>query len=125
MHRQLGGLLRGQQHNPKILEMLKQGGALGRSKRPLAAPSEMLLQTASYVPVDLPVSRNRVSNRKVVRPPLQLPVQFADQNRNRLKTLMTTCHLMQLLPLLLLMKPIKHALIATRIPSLINRGLAL
>ncbi len=49
MRRQLRQSLRPQQHDSKILEMLPQGDALARSKRPLAAPSEMLHQTASYV----------------------------------------------------------------------------
>src|SRR5260370_37457242 len=84
-----------------MLKVLQQGDALRWPKRPLAAPSEMLHQTAAYVPVDLPVSRDRISDRKVGRPTLHLPVEVADQYRDRLETLLTVRPLMRLLPLLL------------------------
>src|SRR5882724_1320859 len=101
MRRQLRGSFRRQYNHSKILEVLIPGDALWRAKGSLAAPSEMLHQTASYVPVDLPVGCDRIPDRKVTGPTFQLPVEFVDQNRNRLEALMTIRHFMQLLPLLL------------------------
>src|ERR1039457_3873770 len=48
---------------------------------------------------DLPVRTRGVPNGKVVRPPLQVPIQLPNQCQDRLKALMTVRHLVQLLPL--------------------------
>src|SRR6266850_4598653 len=54
-------------------------------------------ETASHVPVDLPVHASGVPEREVVRPASQVPIQLSNQSRDRLETLMTVGHLMQLL----------------------------
>ncbi len=72
---------------------------LRRTVRPLTAPLQMLNQTALNVAFDLTVSAYWVSEGKVIRPTFQVPVQLANQDRDRLETLMTVRHLMQLLPL--------------------------
>jgi hypothetical protein len=59
----------------------------------------MLDQATAHVPVNLPVNAAGVPNGKVVRPPFQVPIQLANQCRDRLEALMTVRHFVQLLPL--------------------------
>src|ERR1700738_1215593 len=54
-------------------------------------------ETASHVPVDLPVHARGIPEGEVVRPAFQVPIQLSDQSRNRLVALMTVGHLAQLL----------------------------
>src|ERR1700676_2029813 len=54
-------------------------------------------ETASHVPVDLPVHASGVPEREVVRPAFQVPIQLSNQSRDWLEALMTVGHLMQLL----------------------------
>src|ERR1700730_10414061 len=54
-------------------------------------------ETASHVPVDLPVHASGIPEGEVVRPAFQVPIQLSNQSRDRLETLMTVGHLMQLL----------------------------
>src|SRR6267154_5195301 len=67
--------------------------------RPLAASLQMLDETALNIAIDLTVDAHGVPDGKVVRPASQMPIQLSNQNRNRLETLMTVGHLVQLLPL--------------------------
>src|ERR1017187_559894 len=59
----------------------------------------MLDQATAHVPVNLPVNAAGVPNGKIVRPPFQVPIQLANQARDRLEALITVRHLVQLLPL--------------------------
>src|SRR5216684_4563627 len=70
-----------------------------RSKGPLAAPPQMLLETVSNVRVNLPKRHARIAEREVVRPAFQVPVQLLNQLREWFKTLPMICHLVQLGPL--------------------------
>src|SRR5712675_3032207 len=67
--------------------------------RPLAASLQMLDETALNKAVDLTVNTRRVPEGEVVRPAFQVPIQLSNQNRDRLETLMTVGHFVQLLPL--------------------------
>jgi hypothetical protein len=65
---------------------------------PLAAPLQMLDETTTHEPVDLPVNTRRISKREVVRPAFQVPIQVVCHLRDLLETLMTVRHLVQLVP---------------------------
>jgi hypothetical protein len=79
--------------------MPEPGRSLRRPVRSLTAALQMLDQTALNVVLDLTVDAGRVSEGKVIDPAFQMPIQLSDERRNRLKTLMTVSHLVQLLPL--------------------------
>src|ERR1700675_4796585 len=55
-------------------------------------------ETASHVPVDLPVHARGIPKGKVVRPAFQMSIQLSNQDRDRLEALMTVGHLAQLIP---------------------------
>src|SRR5712691_10517143 len=61
---------------------------------------QVVRQPIAYVPVDRPVRLARVTERKVVRPTLQLPIQLVDQSRYQRAALTTIRHLADPLPLL-------------------------
>src|SRR3974377_1748412 len=67
--------------------------------RPLTASLQVPDQTVPNVSIDLAVHARGVPKGKVVPPAFQVPIELSDQNRNRLKALMTVRHFMQLLPL--------------------------
>src|SRR5579864_2362996 len=54
-------------------------------------------ETATHVPVDLPVHARGIPEGEVVRPTFPVPIQLSNQSRDRLEALMTIGHLMQLL----------------------------
>src|ERR1035437_3155586 len=66
---------------------------------PLAAAAQMLDQTALNMALDLTVGAAGAPEGKVVRPTFQAPVLLSNQGWDRLETLMTVGHLVQLLPL--------------------------
>ena len=68
---------------------------------PLAASLQMSDESVAHLPVDFPVSACRIAIGKVVCPAFQVPIQFAYQYRDRLETLMTIRHFVQLIPFLL------------------------
>jgi hypothetical protein len=55
-------------------------------------------ETASHVPVDLPVHARGIPEGEVVRPALQVPIQLSNQVRDRLEALMTVGHLAHFIP---------------------------
>ena len=71
----------------------------GRPIRTLAASLQMVDETPLNVALDLAVGAHGVPQGKIVRPSLQMPIHLSNQCRDRLETLMTIRHLMQLLPL--------------------------
>src|SRR5579864_5544663 len=54
-------------------------------------------ETATHVPVDLPVHARGIPEGEVVRPTFPVPIQLSNQSRDRLEALMTIGHLMPLL----------------------------
>src|SRR6185436_920005 len=79
--------------------MLQPWCPLWRTIWPLAASLQMLDQTVPNIAFDLAVSADGIAERKVVHPTFQVPIQLANQNRDRLETLTTFGHFVQLLPL--------------------------
>ena len=71
---------------------------LRRPVWPLAASLQMLNRTALNIASDLTVNPRRIPDGEVVRPAFQVSIQLTNQNRNRLKTLVSIRHLVQLLP---------------------------
>src|ERR1700686_3343857 len=69
-----------------------------RAKWPLTAPLQMPDETATHEPVDIPVNGHGVSEREVVSPSLQMSIQLLNQRGDRLETLMTVRHFVQLVP---------------------------
>ena len=59
----------------------------------------MLDQTVPNIAFDLTVGTGGVPEGKVVHPSFQVPIQLANQGWNRLETLTTLSHFVQLLPL--------------------------
>ena len=59
----------------------------------------MLDQTVPNIALDLTVGAGGVAERKVIHPAFQMPIQLANQDWNRLETLTTLGHLVQLFPL--------------------------
>src|SRR5713101_3734629 len=59
----------------------------------------MLDQTALNMALDLAVGAHGIPQGKVVCPSFQMPIELSDQDRDRLKALMTIRHFVQLLPL--------------------------
>src|ERR1017187_5648756 len=86
-------------NQPQLRQMIQPLPSLRRPVRPLAAALQMLDETAPNVSIDLAVGARGVPNGKVVRPPFQVPIQLANQHRDRLETLMTLGHFVQLRPL--------------------------
>src|SRR5258708_235327 len=84
---------------PQSLQVLVPRHSPRRSVWPLAAALPMLDQTALNIAVDLTVNAPGVPDGKIVRPPLQVPIQLSNQGGDRLETLMTVRHLVQFLPL--------------------------
>ena len=82
-----------------IIDVLMVSAPFRRSAGPLAAPFQMLLETATNVPVDFPEGLLRRPESEVVCPAIQLPVQTLNQLRERSETLALASHLLQLLPL--------------------------
>src|ERR1700676_2543932 len=79
--------------------MLQPWFSLRRTVWPLAASLQMRDQTIPNIAFDLTVGADGVAERKVVHPTFQVPIQLANQNRNRLEALATFGHFVQLLPL--------------------------
>src|ERR1039457_6768418 len=88
-----------QWNQPQLRQMIQPLPSLRRPVRPLAAALQMLDETAPNVSIDLAVGARGIPKGKVVRPPFQVPIQLANQHRDRLETLMTVGHFVQLRPL--------------------------
>src|SRR4026207_1504998 len=58
----------------------------GRTVRPLAAAAKMSPQKLLHVVVEIAVRTTGITEAKVSRPPLQIPIQVRDQRGNRLTT---------------------------------------
>ena len=76
-----------QQLQSQASELLIEAHALGRSERPLAASSQMVIETLLDVAVDPPVSRPCIAKREVVPPAFQVPIQLRNQSRQGLMAL--------------------------------------
>jgi hypothetical protein len=66
--------------------------------RSLAPPLQMPEQTVPNVAFDLTVGTGWVPEGEVVYPTSEMPIQFPNQDRDRLVALMTTRHFVQLFP---------------------------
>src|SRR5689334_20417709 len=86
---------------PKTLDLFVIADSFRRTEGSLAAPSQMLRETASNARVDLSEGYARIPEVEVVLPAFQVTVQLLNQLRDRLKALPMIGHFMQLLPLLL------------------------
>ena len=78
--------------------MLQPLFSLRETVRSLAPPLQMPEQTVPNEAFDLTVSTDGVAPGKVVHPASQVPIQLSDQDRDWLMALLTTRHLVQLLP---------------------------
>src|SRR5664280_754877 len=101
MRRQLHGCQPLQIHQPKSLDLLIEADPFRRSVGPLAAPSQMLRETAADVRVDRSEGHAWIPKVEVVLPALQVPVQPLNQLRDRLAALPIIGPLVQLFPFLL------------------------
>src|SRR5215210_4365837 len=83
---------------PQIEQLTIPGGSLRRAEGPLAPPAQMPDQTLADIPADLAERLPWVAQLEVLPPALQVSVDLADENADRLEAHGGTRPLPQLLP---------------------------
>src|SRR5437762_13979963 len=88
-----------QVNESEVLQVSIDRGAVGGLPCALATPAQVARQTLAHLGIDLPEGSPIVSYPEVVRPTLEMPVEFADKLRQRLEAALFVDHHPQFLAL--------------------------